>query len=157
MGQRLDDEVLQLLSHSSQSNIRELEGCLTRVLAHAQLARSSVTVELAERAMAEIVESRARRSVKPDALLDAVAHYFDIESSVLSGPRGKKDVARARHVAMYLLKKETHLGFAAIGRLLGGRDHSTILHGCARISSKLDSDTELRRDVMNIRQTIASS
>ena len=157
MGQSLDDEVLQLLSHSSQSNIRELEGCLARVLAHAQLARTPVTVELAERAMAEILQSRAKRSVRPEALLDTVAHYFDIESSLLSGPRGKKDVARARHVAMYLLKKETHLGFAAIGRLLGGRDHSTILHGCARISGKLDSDAELRRDVMNIRQSIASS
>ncbi len=157
MGQRLDDEVLQLLSHGSQSNIRELEGCLTRVLAHAQLARTPVTVELAERAMAEILQSRAQRSIQPDALLETVAHYFDVETSVLSGPRGKKDVARARHVAMYLLKKETHLGFAAIGRLLGGRDHSTILHGCARISGKLDSDAELRRDIMIIRQTIASS
>ena len=57
--------------------------------------------------MAEILQSRAKRSVRPEALLDTVAHYFDIESSLLSGPRGKKDVARARHVAMYLLKKSS--------------------------------------------------
>ena len=157
MGQHLDDKVLEMLSQSAHSNIRELEGCLTRVVAYAQLARSTVTVALVEKAMAEIVSRRTSRRLQPDALLDAVAHYFNVEKPVLSGPRGKKDVARARHVAMYLLKEETHLGFSAIGRLLGGRDHSTILHGCTRVSGELDSDPGLRRDVMNIRQTLASS
>ena len=157
MGQHLDDRVLEMLSQSAHSNIRELEGCLTRVLAYAQLARSTVTIALVEKAMAEILSRRTKRRLQPDALLDAVAHYFNVEKPVLSGPRGKKDVARARHVAMYLLKEETHLGFSAIGRLLGGRDHSTILHGCARVSGELDSDPGLRRDVMNIRQTLAPS
>ena len=157
MGQHLDNKVLEMLSQSAHSNIRELEGCLTRVLAYAQLARSTVTIALVEKAMAEILSRRAKRRLQPEALLDAVAHYFNVEKPILSGPRGKKHVAQARHVAMYLLKEETHLGFSAIGRLLGGRDHSTVLHGCARVSGKLDSDPGLRRDVMNIRQTLASS
>ena len=157
MGQHLDDKVLEMLSQSAHSNIRELEGCLTRVLAYAQLARSTVTIDLVDKAMAEILSRRTRRRLQPDALLDAVAHYFNVDKPVLSGPRGKKDVARARHVAMYLLKEETLLGFSAIGRMLGGRDHSTVLHGCARVSGELDSDPGLRRDVMNIRQTLASS
>ena len=155
LGQSLPAEVLQLLGERVHTNIRELEGTLNRVVAYARLTEGALTVELVSRVLADA--STARRRPQPQTLLDTVADYFHLDQDTLKGPRGKKDVALARQVAMYLLKEETNIGVTAIGRLLGGRDHTTVLHGYDRIASRLGADAHLRRDVTNIRQALASA
>ena len=150
-------EVVQFLGERVHSNIRELEGALNRVVVYAQITRAPITLELVKRVIADVLGSGSRRRSPPDEIIDAVSQYFNVPSEALRGPRGKKDVALARQVAMYLLREEAGLGPTQIGRLLGGRDHSTVIKNCAKIAQQLDADTHLRRNVVNIRQSLSSA
>ncbi len=155
LGQAVPEEVLELLAERIHTNIRELEGSLNRVVAFAQLTQSPVTLELVGRAIADTIRPPDRRRVSEDAVLDAVAGYFGLDREAIVGRRRDKKTALARQVAMYLLREEAHLGLTAIGRVLGGKDHTTVLHGCTTIANQLKVDPNLGRDVLNIRKALA--
>ena len=153
-GHHIPPDVLQFLAERFHRNVRELEGSLNRVVAHAQLTQSAVTVDLVKRAVADALAPNGRKPLSPRAVIDAVAAYFQVDTDALEGPRGKKNVSLARQVAMHLLREETDLGPTAIGRALGGRDHSTVVKNCATIARQSDVDPGLRRDLINIRDTL---
>lgn len=156
LGQNVAPEVIQFLGERLHKNIRELEGSLNRVVVYAQLTQNPITLDLVRRAIADTLNTNARH-LAPESVIDAVASYFSIEKDALKGPRGKKSVALARQVAMYLLKEDARLGPTSIGRQLGGKDHSTVVKNCAKISSLLIDDLGLRRDVLNIRDSFATA
>jgi chromosomal replication initiator protein len=157
MKQEASPEVIQFLAERIHKNIRELEGSFNRVVAYAQLTQRPINLELVKQAIADAISSASAKQVSEDAVLEAVSSYFRIERDELKGQRRDKKTALARQVAMYLLREEANLGLAAIGRVLGGKDHSTVLHGCETIKSKINVDAGLRRDVLNIRETLANS
>ena len=157
LGHDITPEVIQFLGERIHRNIRELEGTLNRVVAYAQMTRTPITMELVKRAVADILGSSSRRHPQPDAIIEAVAQYFNVGTDALKGPRGKKDVALARQVAMYLLREEAGLGPTYIGRILGGKDHSTVIKNCSKIEQRLNVDPRLRRDVINVRQSLATT
>ena len=157
LGMCVPPEVLQFLAERIHRNIRELEGNLNRVLVYAQLTSNPITVELVNRAIADSLGPSARRQVSPESIMEAVASYFQIDRELLKGPRGKKEVSLARQIAMHLMRTDADLGPSAIGRVLGGKDHSTVVKNCAKITSQLDIDPHLRRDVLNIRDCLSSS
>ena len=150
-------DIIQFLGERIHKNIRELEGSLNRVLVYSQLTQAPVTLDLVKRAIADFLGSGDRRHISPDSILDAVSLYCNVDKPALKGPRGKKDVALARQIAMYLLKEEADLGPTAIGRILGGKDHSTVVKNCAKIVNQLNVDPHLRRDIINIRDAIANT
>ena len=150
-------DVVQLLGERVHSNIRELEGALNRVIVHAQITQAPINLEMVKRVLDDVLGSGSRRRSPPDEIIDAVAQYFNVPAEALQGPRGKKDVALARQVAMYLLREEAGLGPTQIGRLLGGRDHSTVIKNCTKIAEQLDIDAHLRRNVVNIRQSLSAT
>jgi chromosomal replication initiator protein len=150
-------DVLQFLAERIHRNIRELEGSLTRLAAYADLVGSEVTVDLARRAIADALCLAERRRPAEREVLSTVAAYFHVEMDVLLGRRRDKHTALARQVAMYLLREESRLGLSAVGRALGGKNHSTVLHACQRIAQQMDSDAHLRRDVLNIRETLGTA
>jgi chromosomal replication initiator protein len=154
LGQSFPSEVLQFLSERVHSNIRELEGCLNRLAAFADLASSAITLDLVKRAIADIIKPSSARRVSQDAVLDAVCVYFGTDRDTMMGRRRDKHTAMARQVTMYLLREEGNMQVTAIGRFLGGRDHSTVLHACAKISNQLNVDANLRRDVLNIHESL---
>ena len=154
-GEQFPPEVLQFLADRIHKNIRELEGSLNRVAAYAQLAGSPITVDLVRLAIADALNPPDRRRLSDREIIDAVASYFSVEVAALKGQRRDKSTALVRHVAMFLLREEANLGLATIGQLLGGKDHSTVLHGCNRIASQVNLDAHLRRDLINIRETLA--
>ena len=156
-GQIFPSDVLQFLAERIHQNIRELEGCLTRVAAYAQLVQHPITLDLVKKAIADSLHSANRRRVTDEAILDAVSSYFGIEKDILRGRRRDKNTALARQVAMYLLREETHLPLAAIGRVLGGKDHTTVLHAYHRIAKEINLDVHLRQDVINIREALLTS
>ena len=156
-GQLFPSDVLQFLAERIHQNIRELEGCLTRVAAYAQLVQHPITLDLVKKAIAHSLHSANRRRVTDEAILDAVSSYFGIEKDTLRGRRRDKNTALARQVAMYLLREETHLPLAAIGRVLGGKDHTTVLHAYHRIAKEINLDVHLRQDVINIRGALLTA
>ncbi|MBI4498741.1 MAG: chromosomal replication initiator protein DnaA [Chloroflexi bacterium] len=155
LGIQVAGPVLDSIAQKFHSNIRELEGALNRLVAYASLTRSGLTPTLADQALAEIAPAPERRqSVSTERVLEVTAAYFRTSPDDLRGPKRTKDLATARQVAMYLIREELRLPLAEIGRTIGGRDHTTVLHGCEKIAADLKRNTSLRRAVSDIRDLL---
>ncbi len=151
---RVPDEVIDFLAHRIQSNIRELEGSLNRVVAFANLNRQAITTELATAALSELLENSRRQRISNDSILEHVSKYYGIDGKILKGRQRSRNIVVPRQVAMYLMREETESSLVEIGNVLGGRDHTTVLHGCEKIAEELNSDSRLRSDVLEIRNRL---
>jgi chromosomal replication initiator protein len=154
-GACIPDDILSLVASRVQSNIRELEGALNRVIALSQLTLQPLTIEVAEAALSNLLPQRSK--LTPAQIIEAVADHFELELSAFQGRSRSRAIARPRQIAMYLLREEVGASLPQIGDLLGGRDHTTVLYGCERISDLLEKDAELRREVVNLRQDLYNS
>lgn len=151
----MPNDVLDFIAHRAQKSIRELEGSLNRVVALCKLTRNSPTVTLAEQALADVQSNSQRRSQPtPHVIIEKVARYYSLEPEVLKGKDRNKKVAMARHVAMYLMREEAQARLAEIGREMGNRDHKTVSYGCERIAAEVNSDVQLRREVLDIKESL---
>jgi chromosomal replication initiator protein len=155
-GLRVPEEVLLIIAHRVQDNIRQLEGALNRIAALSRLQREPITRELAGEALNAITSTPRTAIPMPSVILEAVAQVTNIPVEALTSKRREKQVAYARHLAMYLLRDVAHQSYAQIGRLLGGRDHTTVLHGYRRIAKLVEIEPDTRRDLMEIRAAIAA-
>jgi len=136
---------------AGQSNIRELEGTLKKVIHTALTLGVPVTDKLAAEALDALAPSHKRKVTAPE-VLKAVAQYYQTELKVLESPARDKAVSLPRQVAMHLMREETDASLPGIGQLLGGRDHSTIMHGCDKIAKELKNENpQLRSDIRAIR------
>jgi chromosomal replication initiator protein len=113
-----------------------------------------MTLELAQQALRDIGSQNSVSKPTPEGILRAVSNYFNLSPEVLKGGKRDKPIALARQVAMYLIREELNPPLNGIGKVLGGRDHSTILHGCQKIAAQLDSDTKLRHDITKIKEQL---
>ncbi len=147
-------EVIDFIARKVQKSIRELEGSLNRVVAYSRLSKAPLTIELASQALAEFPETAPRRSITPALIIANVARYFDLEPEALTGKRRDKLTVLARHLAIYLVREETGSSFSEIGRVLGNRDHSSILRGYDKLSLEINTNPQLRRDAIEIREQI---
>ncbi len=154
-GLRVPDAVLEIIAQRVQDNIRELEGSLNRVLAFARLTGAEITLSLAAQALADLAPAPRRRAPSPEAIIDAVAEYFDLDARQLAGKARDRHLVHARHIAMYLLRTDAARPLTEIGRLLGKRDHTTVLHGTEKIEQALYLDPALRQQIAEIRERIA--
>ncbi len=150
MGRPVPREVLEFIARRMTSNIRELEGALTRVLAYHDLWGKPLNEATAAEALADLLPRR--RKVVADKVLEAVAQAYGVSVAELQAKGRSRRVAVPRQVAMYLLREEAGLSLPRIGELLGGRDHSTIMHGVRKVADQLERDAHFRRRVMNIRE-----
>ena len=153
--QHIPDEVIDLIAHKFQDNIRQLEGALTRVIAHAQMHFSPVTLELATQALAETLSPQ--QALTMDEIITAVAEFFHFQADDLRGSRRTRDLALARQVAMYLGREETGTSLVQIGAALGNRDHTTVIHGHDKVERQIEEDDQLRRDVLALRGALYNS
>lgn len=144
--------VLDHLAHKMHRNIRELEGALNRVVAYARLTGLPLDVEVAEAALRDFTPRREPPSL--EEVLATVARFYRLELDELRSPRRAQSVARPRQVAMYLARQETRASLQGIGSALGGRDHTTILHGCEKIAAQLKADETLRRELLSIKELL---
>ena len=155
IGWHIDPEVVQFLGERLHTNIRELEGGLTRLVAYAQLTGKSVNLDLARQVLADGHINPPTHRPSDRAVLEAVASQFQMSAQDLEGRRRDKKTSTARQVAMYLLREHVNLGPTAIGRILGGKDHTTVIHGCRRIENTLQHDPALRHEVGAIQQSLS--
>jgi chromosomal replication initiator protein len=147
-------DVLDFIAQKVQSNIRELEGSLNRLLAHARHMQQPVTIELAARALRDLVTpGRSASSVTPSAILLAVARFYGINSDDLKGKSRHKQIVVPRQIAMFLLREDAHLSTPDIGRLLN-RDHTTVLHSVKQIVSDIARDGPSRAAIRGIREVL---
>jgi chromosomal replication initiator protein len=139
-------KVLEFLAHKITSNVRELEGALTRITAHAQLVGRSITLESAQDVLHDLLRANDRR-VTIDEIQKRVAEHFNIRLSDMHSARRARAVARPRQVAMYLAKQLTPRSLPEIGRKFGGRDHTTVMHAVRKIEELIAADRALAEDI----------
>ena len=149
--QEVSADVLHFLAQRCHNNIRELEGSLNRIVAFARLLRAAITLDLAAEALAPVSPSGEKPHPTPQAVLEAVAQYFDLSTETLSGKGRAKEIAEARHIAMYLLRDDAHQRVTEIAHLLGNRDHSTIIYGLRKVDHALTIDAQFTRQIGEIR------
>ena len=154
MKEIIPPDILELLARRMQRNIRDLEGALNRVVAYVRLSRLPLNIETATQALADLTMERSRPAT-PEAVIQAVASYFGMDAEALRGKRRDKRTAAARHVAMYLLKEDSARSFVEVGRLLGDRDHTTIMYGWEKVTGQVNTDPRLRSDVLEIRASLS--
>jgi chromosomal replication initiator protein len=151
-GRIVPDEILENIAHHIQSNIRELEGALTRVLAYSDLSGKPLTLELTKIALTDFLPLPS--AVEPNQILEVVADAFDLtREEILSRNRSRK-IALPRQIAMYLLRDLVNASFPQIGITMGGRDHTTVIYACDKIADRIERDDLFRRQVFKIRDQL---
>jgi len=149
LGRHVPNDVLTAIAQRAHRNIRDLEGALTNVLAHAEVASRPLTAALVEDALAYLTPAQTKLS--PEVLLDRAAHYFGVSVAEIVGRSRTAKIALQRQIIMYLIREETGASLPRIGELLGGRDHTTVIHGCERIAAEIGSNAEISRQVTELR------
>ncbi len=146
--------VLELIAHKVQSNIRELEGSLNRVLAFASLHRRELSVELVAEALQDLLAAPPRTSRGPEAILMAVSQFSGVVLAELLGRSRTQKVVGPRHLAMYILREDAGLSLPQIGALMGGRDHTSVMHACEKLTREIERDGPARNDVQAVRELL---
>jgi chromosomal replication initiator protein len=146
----IPDDVMLLIANKIQSNIRELEGALIRVVAYSSLTNKAITEELAEEALKDIISNNKPVEITVDLIKDKVSKRFDIRMDDFNSKKRTRAIAYPRQIAMYLTRELTDLSLPKIGDEFGGRDHTTVIHACEKISTDLVSDHQLRNKIDNI-------
>ena len=154
LGVRVGESVIELIAKRVHNNVRELEGSLNRMVAQAELMSESITVQSASRILEELTADTERHAIDPERILEAVSNHFRVGTDSLLARGRTQKIAHARQVAMYLLINELEMTPTQVGRLLGGRDHATVIHGAGKINGEINEDTHLRRDVLSIKEAI---
>jgi chromosomal replication initiator protein len=147
-------ELIELIARRVQSNIRELEGALNRVLAYADILGHPLNAEVAASALADFLPRH--RSLSPSQIVEGVAEFYNVTVSDLIGRERSRDVALPRQVAMYLIRKETDASLPQIGDVLGGRDHTTVIYGCDKVADMVERDDTMRRQLLTLRERLYS-
>jgi chromosomal replication initiator protein len=151
-GRNIPEEIVQTIARRVQSNIRELEGSLTRVLALVDLSELPLDAKLVDLALVDLLPRRVE--VTPEEVVSKVAGAFGMTAENLIGPDRRQEVVLPRQIAMYLLREEANCSLPKIGEVLGGRDHTTVIHACHKMTDRLERDDKLRRQVLEIREEI---
>lgn len=153
-GLSLSNDTLLYIASEIQSNIRELEGALIRVIAYASLQNKALTPEIAEEALKDIISARKTRVVTIESIQSAVAAHYGVEVADLKAKKRTRSVTFPRQVAMYLARELTDASLPRIGEEFGGRDHSTVIHAYEKIRSESKADNILAQTIKEIGQKI---
>jgi chromosomal replication initiator protein len=151
-GRQISPEIYELIARRVQSNIRELEGSMTRILAFADLSGLPLSTQLVETALADMLPKR--RDVQPADVIRKVADAYGTTVDRIIGRGRTQEIALPRQIAMYLLREEANISLPQIGDALGGRDHTTVMYACQKVADMLERDDHLRRQVIDIREQI---
>jgi chromosomal replication initiator protein len=149
----LADGVLEFLAHRITTNVRVLEGALTRLFAFASLVGREITLELTQDCLSDILRASDRK-ITIEEIQRKVAEHYNVRLSDMIGPKRMRTIARPRQIAMYLAKQLTPRSLPEIGRRFGGRDHTTIMHGVRKIEELMTSDTQMAEDLQMLRRQL---
>jgi chromosomal replication initiator protein len=147
-------DVLTYIASRVQSNIRELEGALIRVIAYASLNQTTVTLDLAEEVLGNLFPMSGAEPVRTDTILSEVASYFGVTIDDLKSQNRSRPIVQARQIAMYLLRDLTELSLPKIGEVFGGRDHTTVLHAHQKMVGLLGEKRQIYYQIQDLTSRI---
>ncbi len=150
----LPDELAQLIAANVQSNIRELEGALNKIIAYHELKNMEPSKESIKSILATAAIQHTRKSATPRDIVAAVIKYYDVQEIDILGKSREKKLSFPRQIIMYLMREELKLSFPAIGDELGGRDHTTAMHAHTKILNEVENDLKLKQDIESIKQQL---
>ncbi len=149
-------EVAAYIAETIQSNIRELEGGLTRVIAYCQAHETPLTIEVAQKVLGG-VQAPSSKSLSPKQIIERTAAFYDIKVTDLTGAKRDKDIVVPRQIAMYIMRRELGMSFPQIAHSLGGRDHTTVMHGVRKINKLAGSNEPISHEIQTLKQKIFST
>ncbi len=153
----LPDEVINYIATNVKSNIRELEGALNKLLAVSRLTNTEVTIDIAMKELQNIIDPDKPREITPQTIIEIVCEHFSVTLDQMTGKSRSNDISRPRQIAMYLCKTMTECSLEVIGSFLGGRNHSTIIHGVQKIADEYEIDQDLKSQIDVIKKKIRPS
>ena len=153
LGASVPDSVLEFLALKVTSNIRELEGALNRIVAHADVSKQDITLESTQEVLQDLLRAHDRR-ITIDEIQRKVAEHYNLRMADMHSARRARNVARPRQVAMYLAKMLTARSLPEIGRKFGGRDHTTVMHAVRKVEELIEEDAQIAQDVDVVRRAL---
>jgi chromosomal replication initiator protein len=148
-------DVIEFVASKFDQSVRELEGALVRVVAWSELTRQPIDIELAERALQDLIP-QTEQEIPPSVILEETAGYFQLSTGDLVSKSRSRPLTQARHIAMYLMRESTGLSYVKIGEIFGGRDHTTALHGINKVEGEMRSRDDTFRQVQDLTRIIRS-
>ena len=153
-GYNIDNEIIKYIATHVKSNIRELEGALTKIVAFSRLQNTEITLDMAAEILKDQLGPAEPREITPELIIETVADHFHVSVKDLISPKRSKDIAYPRQIAMYLCKDMTSVPLIKIGSCLGNRDHATIIHGCEKIKKDLSGNENLQSTIETLKKKI---
>jgi chromosomal replication initiator protein len=148
----ISEQTLNMIAQRVVSNIRELEGALNTLVAHAKLTPELPARELLEKSLQD--NMAVPKTITVEQVIQAVAVFYQVSPKEITGRSRRKEIVRPRHVAMYLARQETEASLPEIGAALGGRDHTTVLYGTQKIEGLIEQDNTLRREIAAVQKEL---
>jgi chromosomal replication initiator protein len=153
-GIEMGDEILHLIAERIESNIRLLEGALTRLSAKAAFDNRAIDLEIAEEELSKVLEPDRARRVDPALIMEVVSEYYRVTTSDMISPRRNREIALPRQIAMFLSRELTALSTTRIGDAFGNRDHTTVMHACNKISGMVKTNSRMRQTLEELKDTV---
>lgn len=150
----LDDNIIKYIAENIQSNIRELEGALNKIITHCELYGISPSQDKVGKILDEMVSSNKIHCLTPDKIFKIIIDFFSLKKEDLLGQRRQKELVYPRQISMYLLRREMNYSYPMIGRALGGKDHTTIIHGVKKIEKELTKNSQIQREIALIKERL---
>ncbi len=155
LGAKVEDSAYELVANSYQTNSRELEGTFMRLITTGEMEGGTLTKEIVQKTMGLPADSIKSIKIRPIKVISTVAKYFDFKNKDLLGTSRKADLVVARHIAMYILRDTLGIQQTKVGEIMGGRDHTTVIHAVEKIDAELkDNNADTRRKIMAIKQAL---
>ena len=156
-GYDVGNDVIEYIAQNVKSNIRELEGSMNKVIALADLEKREINLALAEQALADIISPNEKRVVTPEYIINVVAEHFDITPEDIKSDKRSSKIAFPRQICMYLCNEMTSYKLKAIGQIMGGKDHTTIMYGCKKIEGEIAKSESTRNTIELLKKKINPS
>ena len=153
----IGNDILQYIAANIRSNIRELEGALTKLIALSRVENSEITLDLAENALKEFISPDRKKEITAELIISTVAEHFNISAQDLRGSKRNSEIVQPRHIAMYLCRNMTNLSLHSIAEALGKKDHTTIIHGIEKIDNDIRQYEDISRTVDILKKKINPS
>ena len=153
-GYNISEEVINYIATNIKSNIRELEGAFNKVMASSKLEKKEVTLELAEQALKDIISPNEQKVITPDYIISVVAEHYHVTVTELCGNKRSSKIVMPRQIAMYLCREILDTSLKTIGKNLGNRDHTTVMHGIEKIENELKTNENLKNSIDILKKKI---
>ena len=156
-GYNVSEDVIKYIANNIKSNIRELEGAFNKIIAFAKLNKVDLTLSLAEEALKDVIYPNKPKEITPNLIINVVAEHFGVKPEDITSKKRNSEFVQPRQVVMYLCRELTDTSFTNIGKLLGKKDHTTIIHGVNKVAAEIQTNEELRNKIDIITKKINPS